>query len=115
MYLRSEAKKTIVSEDVQDSLLSSFLSGLLITLADQKAILFCLGFLSAIIDLDKLNWIDTGIIILIASLAISTKLVYAYLADQGSQIFENSKIQKAINILAGSVLFVVGVFLLANN
>jgi len=65
----------------ESSLLSSFLAGLLITLADQKAILFYLFFFPAFVDLSTLTLWDTGIIIVIALIALGgAKLSYAYLA-----------------------------------
>ncbi len=114
MLFRSKNKLVIADEDIEtgSSLLSSFFSGLLITLADQKAILFYLGFLPVFVDLDKLSWIDAGIIILTATLAISTKLIYAFLADRGSRVFENARIMGIINKFAGGLLAGVGVFLL---
>ncbi|HBE31774.1 MAG TPA: hypothetical protein DD990_10685, partial [Cyanobacteria bacterium UBA11368] len=53
-------------EVVKSSLLSSFMTGLLITLADQKAILFYFGFFPAFLDISKISYLDTGIIIAIA-------------------------------------------------
>lgn len=115
MLFRSKNKLVMAGKGIEteSSLWSSFFSGLLITLADQKAILFYLGFLPAFVDLDTLSWIDTGIIILTATLAISTKLIYAFLADRGSQFFENARIMGIINKFAGGLLAGVGVFLLA--
>lgn len=97
---------------IESSLLASFLAGLLITLVDQKAILFYLGFLPAFLDLSAMSYLDTGIIIVMAVVAVSTKLVYAFMADRASQIFKSTSAIKKINIAAGSVMIVVGVFLL---
>jgi threonine/homoserine/homoserine lactone efflux protein len=102
------------SEQVQQSSWSSsFLTGLLITLGDQKAILFYLGFFPAFIDLSKMTPVDTLIIVLIAILAVGgAKLVYAFLADRASLMFKNSRALRGINILAAVIMIAVGITLL---
>ena len=98
----------------QSSLGSSFLTGFLITLGDQKAILFYLGFFPAFIDLSRMTPADTLIIITIAIVGVGgAKLVYAYLADRASLLFENTRAIHGINMLAGGVMIAVGMFLLA--
>jgi len=98
----------------QSSLGSSFLTGFLITLGDQKAILFYLGFFPAFIDLSRMTPADTLIIIAIAIVGVGgAKLVYAYLADRASLLFENTRAIHGINMLAGGVMIAVGMFLLA--
>ena len=108
----SRARK---SETVkQSSLGSSFLTGFLITLGDQKAILFYLGFFPAFIDLSRMTPADTLIIIAIAIVGVGgAKLVYAYLADRASLLFKNTRAIRGINMLAGGVMIAVGMFLLA--
>lgn len=95
------------------SLGSSFLTGFLITLGDQKAILFYLGFFPAFIDLDQMTTADTLIVILIAVIGVGgAKLVYAYLADRASLLFNDSRAVRGINMLAGGIIMLVGVALL---
>lgn len=102
-----------VEGNTDSSLLSSFMTGLLITLADQKAILFYLGFLPAFADLSRISYLDTGIIIIIAVIAVGTpKLAYAFMADKASLIIQSPKVTKAINFAAGSVMLGVGVLLI---
>ena len=97
----------------QSSLGSSFLSGFLITLGDQKAILFYLGFFPAFIDLSLMTPTDTLIIITIAIIGVGgAKLVYAYLANRASLLLKNTRAVRGINILAGCVMIAVGVVLL---
>jgi len=97
----------------QSSLGSSFLTGFLITLGDQKAILFYLGFFPAFIDLSRMTPADTLIIIAIAIVGVGgAKLVYAYLADRASLLFKNTHAIRGINMLAGGVMITVGMFLL---
>ncbi|TFZ83512.1 LysE family translocator [Candidatus Macondimonas diazotrophica] len=57
---------------------ASYLAGLLITLADQKAILFYLAFFPAFFDLARVTPVDLALVILICALAVGgTKLGYA--------------------------------------
>lgn len=101
-----------VENNIEPSLLSSFLTGLFITLGDQKAILFYLGFFPAFLDLSSVSLADTSIIILIATLAVGgAKLVYAYMADRASLFLSSSSATKIINIVAGTVMVGVGVLL----
>ena len=110
----SKSKTDGVKANSKSSLLSSFMIGLLITLGDQKAILFYLGFFPALLDLSTISLLDTSIIITIATLAVGgPKLVYAFMADRASLIFKKTGATKAINIAAGSVMVGVGVLLMA--
>lgn len=96
----------------QSSLLSSFLSGLLITLADQKATLFYLGFFPAFIDISKLTKIDIVIIIGITTVAVGgVKLGYAIMADR-ARFLMKSHISQYLNKIAGGVMIAVGVLLM---
>lgn len=111
---RSKPKADGVYGNSKTSMPSSFLTGLLITLADQKAILFYLGFFPAFIDLSAISLADTGIILVIATVAVGgPKLLYAFMAERAGLIFRNSKAARAVNITAGSVMAGVGVFLVA--
>lgn len=110
---RSRSKAVKAEEMIEPSLLSSFLAGLFITLGDQKAILFYLGFFPAFLDLSAISYFDTGIIIAIAIVAVGgVKLGYAYLAGRVGLLI-NPKANQAIHIAAGSVMIAVGVYLVA--
>ena len=111
---RSKSKAVAVEETIESSLLSSFLTGLFITLGDQKAILFYLSFFPAFIDLSAVSFFDTSIIIVIATVAVGgVKLGYAFMADRANLLFKSSRANKGINIAAGSVMISVGIFLVA--
>ena len=110
---RADAKAQTSDSLSQSSWSSSFLTGFLITLGDQKAILFYLGFFPAFIDLSVMTPVDTLIIVLIAILAVGgAKLVYAFLADRASLMFKNSRALHGINILAACIMIAVGIALL---
>ncbi len=110
---RADAKARSADKLTQSSWLSSFLSGFLITLGDQKAILFYLGFFPAFIDLSTMTPADTLIIILIAIIGVGgAKLVYAYLADRAALLFRDSRALRGINRFAACIMITVAVALL---
>ena len=97
----------------QSSWSSSFLTGFLITLGDQKAIFFYLGFFPAFIDLSTMTPMDTLIIVLIAIVGVGgAKLVYAFLADRASVMFKDSRALRGMNALAAGIMIAVGIALL---
>lgn len=110
---RADAKTRKTEAIKQSSWGSSFLTGFLITLGDQKAILFYLGFFPAFIDLSRMTPTDTLTIIVIAIVGVGgAKLIYAYLADRASLAFKNTRAVRAINTLAACVMIAVGLTLL---
>jgi threonine/homoserine/homoserine lactone efflux protein len=109
--LRSKSKNMETEEVVKSSLMSSFLTGLFITLGDQKATLFYLGFFPAFLDLSQISYLDTIIVIAITTVAVGgVKLGYAFMAHR-ARLLIRSKISKAINTVAGCVTIAIGVFL----
>ena len=93
------------------SLVSSFMTGLFITLADQKVVLFYLGFLPAFIDLTNISYLDAGFVMGISVVAVGgVKLVYAYLAHRAGSRF-GSGANILINRAASGVMVAVGVYL----
>ncbi len=110
---RAEARAKQVDRVHQSSWTSSFLAGLLITLADQKAILFYLGFFPAFIDLAKMTPADTLTIVAIATVGVGgAKLVYAWLADRAGVILQNTAAIRGLNLLAAMIMCAVGVALI---
>ena len=113
MLWRSRPKTEGAERQGSSSLLESFLTGLLITLGDQKAIWFYLGFFPAFLDLTLLSFLDTGIIVAMAIIAVGApKLVYAYMAYRTGRIFEASRVTNVLNRIAGSVMIAVGGFVM---
>ncbi|WP_414529765.1 LysE family translocator [Nodularia chucula] len=108
---RSQSKNMQTEGVVKSSLFSSFMAGLSITLADQKATLFYIGFLPAFINISEISYLDTGIIIATATVAVGgVKLMYAFMADR-ARLLISHKTTKSINIIAGCIMIAVGVFL----
>jgi threonine/homoserine/homoserine lactone efflux protein len=112
----SGSRTAELENNIKPSLLSSFLAGLLITLGDQKAMLFYLGFFPAFLDMSSVTLADTSIIILITALAVGgAKLVYAYMAYRASLLLSNSRATKIINLAAGTVMVSIGTILVVNT
>lgn len=95
------------------SLWSSFMAGLLLTLADQKAILFYLGFFPAFLDLDALSILDVTIVVLITVVTVGgIKLGYAGLAGR-VKVLAGNRVTRGIWIFAGIVMIAVGLDIVA--
>lgn len=90
-------------------LVSSFLVGLLITLADQKAILFYLGFFPAFVNLERIAPVDIAMITIVAVGGV--KLGYAYAAERTASGVA-SRSGMALRRAAGAVMIAVGVWLI---
>jgi threonine/homoserine/homoserine lactone efflux protein len=94
------------------SRLSSFMTGLLITLGDQKAILFYLGFLPVFINLSTLTLLDIIIILAITIVAVGgIKLAYVYIAVKAGHVF-GSSFNRAMNAVAAIVMLLAGVWVM---
>ena len=112
MLWHSNSDDRVESARRDASLGASFHAGLLITLADQKAILFYLGFFPAFFELSRFTPLDTGIIITIAALAIGlSKLVYAWLADRAGRLVAGGRIARVLNRLAAGIMVTAAVVL----
>ncbi|HEY9694726.1 MAG TPA: LysE family translocator [Oculatellaceae cyanobacterium] len=109
---RSKPKNVETQAVIKSSKLSSFLAGLVITLGDQKATLFYLGFFPAFVDISQISYIDTIIIITIATVTVGgVKLAYAFMAHR-ARLLISPQLTKGLNIAAGCVMIAVGAFLL---
>ncbi len=109
---RSVAAAATAQKKADTSATSSFMTGLLITLGDQKAILFYLGFFPAFMDLKALTVLDALIVILIAAVTVGgVKLGYAYAASRAGAII-GAKLGQTIRRIAGSLMLAVGVYLI---
>lgn len=93
---------------------TSFLTGLFITLGDQKAFLFYVGFLPAFVNVDAMTALDVVLIIVAATVALlGTKLVYAWFGDR-SRTWIGPRGQRWMNRLAGVMVAGVGSYMLWN-
>jgi len=91
----------------------SFMSGLLLTLADQKAVLFYLGFFPAFFTVPALGVADVLLIAAITPVAVGgVKIVYAALAARGGRALDAGT-AVWLHRIAGVMLGAVGVVLVA--
>lgn len=91
---------------------SSFMAGFLLTLGDQKAILFYLGFFPAFLDLAAMTAADAIAIVAIAIVAVGgVKLAWAFAAARmGAAAAPQTA--RALNIAAAAALAAVAAWLL---
>ena len=100
----------------ESSWLASFLGGLFMTLGDSKAIFFYVSFFPAFLDLKQISITDTVTIMAIATITVGgVKVGYAYLAKKTQLLLKSPKAQKRINLIAGSVMIVTGIFLITKT
>lgn len=103
----------VVSGAAPARISASFFAGLLLTLGDQKAILFYLVFFPAFVDLARLTIPDIAAILIIAALAVgAAKLAYAAVAARTGTLV-GPRAGAFLNRLAAGLLVLVGVFLIA--
>lgn len=107
------------SEDPQRALVtsrwSSFMAGLLITLADQKAVLFYLGFLPAFVDLSTMSVLDAVAVGMIAVVSVGgVKLAYAWAAGRAGT-WLGAGASGWMNRIASVVMVVAGVVVLVRR
>ncbi|MCF6173735.1 MAG: LysE family translocator [Campylobacteraceae bacterium] len=95
------------------SYIGDFVSGLLITLSNPKVIAFYIGFLPTFVDMQKLTHKDTVLVVSLVLITLSIILLaYAYFASRAKELIKKPKIQNIINKLTGSVMILVGGFLI---
>lgn len=92
---------------------SSYLTGLLLTLADPKAILFYLGLLPAFVDTARATVVDALLVALAATAVIAgVKGAYVLLADRARRLLDSPKVRRKLDVAAGLVLIATGGFIL---
>lgn len=88
--------------------LSSFLAGLFLTLGDQKAVLFYLGFFPAFFDVSVITRLDVCLIMAITTVAVGgVKVAYAYMAGRAGLLL-NFRFKRGVSMAGGGVLVLVG-------
>ena len=102
-------------QNANPSALASFSLGLSLTFADQKAILFYLGFFPAFLNLNQITHWDAGLVAMLAILAVGLpKIIYAYLAVRGFKLLASEK-QTHLYKITALLLALVGMFLIVKT
>ncbi len=94
----------------------NYLSGLGITLANPKVILFYCGFLPTFMDLPSMTGFDICIVTMVLAVVLSVVLIiYAYLASSARVFFSSTSSIKWLNRTAGSVMIAAGTAIAAKS
>lgn len=90
---------------------TNFIAGLLTTLGNPKAILFYVSFFPAFLDLSKVNHLDLGLILLVASISVGGVMVlYAYLANKTGSLLKESRASNVVKFGSGTMLVGSGAY-----
>ena len=93
---------------------ASFLSGLILTLGDVKAILFYASLFPAFVDLATIKASDITIIVVLTVVAVGgVKLGYAYSAMRVVSFARGLKAERAVKFTAGGFMVGAGAYLMA--
>lgn len=105
-----------VSEHSVSTLSASFLSGLILTLGDIKAIVFYASLFPAFVDLTTIKSLDIVIIVLLTFVAVGgVKLGYAYFARRAVVFLRRFKAERVARMTAGGLMVGAGLSLIAKS
>ena len=108
--LRAKASSIDLAAAKDCSRVSSFSTGLLITLGNPKAILFYVGIFPAFINVGDVTFYDTASIMLAATLAFGgVNIGYSLLAVKARDSFRSPNASTVINRVAGTIMVSTGV------
>jgi len=95
-------------------LVTSLITGFLITLSDIKAIFFYASLLPALVDIAALSGSDIAAIVSITVVTVAgVKLTYAYSARKLVSLTRGLKIERGAQVAAGGLMVGAGAYLLA--
>ncbi len=95
------------------TMLTSFASGLLLTIGDVKAILFYASLFPTVVNMASLTALDIVVIFGVTALAVgSVKLIYALAARSIISKLHNRRTQRHAKTLAGSLMIGTGSYII---
>ena len=113
--LRADKEATPQFADSRKStLFASFLSGLVLTLGDVKAILFYASLFPAFVNMATLSAVNIGAIVVVTILSVGgVKLAYAFAARRIVRRLRSNKAQKTLRTATGGIMMGAGTYLIA--
>ncbi len=112
---RSDGEISTIRKRRPKNLMANFLTGLMITLSNPKAILFYIAILPAIMDLRTISFAALLPVALINGLVVMMIIgSYSALAAKVRQFFTNAKSIRKLNKGAGGVMITAGVGIAAS-
>ena len=114
--LRAKSSHVALEAPAHNASRADFLTGIIIALGNPKAIIFYVGFFPAFVDISQVTLQDTGLIMLVATVAFgSVNVAYALVAIKAKQTFSSAKANRVINKTAGSLMVMTGALIAINN
>lgn len=115
MRSRSPSRKELRGVSTQ-SLWASFLSGLIITLGDIKAIFFYASLFPMFVDLRTIGALDIATIVAVTLIAVGgVKLGYAYAARKVVSLVGGFGMERGVRISAGGFMVGAGIYVAAKT
>jgi len=96
----------------ENSWLSNYFSGLVITLSNPKVIIFYLGMLPTFVNLTSLSALDVFLVATVISVVLGVVLLaYAFLASKARAAFQDPVAEKRFNRVGGGIMVATGTVL----
>lgn len=113
--LKAKSSSQVEASSRSASTLSaSFLSGLILTLGDVKAILFYASLFPAFVDLATIKTSDIATIVVMTIVAVGgVKMGYSYIARKVVSFARGLRAERAVKVTAGSFMVGAGAYFMA--
>jgi len=108
------AGKTIATDSrlTRPGMWAGFVAGIAVILGNPKAILFYMGVLPGFFDLTALTWPDIAAIVFLSLVVpLIGNVVLAFFVDRARRLLTSPTALRRTNLIAGSLLIIVGVII----